>query len=427
MKRMSYGTRARTSIKVKFRFLELSLAIAAAFFLGSGCSRHLILPSGAPLPPEDCAGAADPTDSIFLIGDAGAPKLPILDTDELVDPVLLNLRNDVREQTALLGADRVKVVFLGDNIYWDGLPLEGDIGRRRGERILEAQIAASDPASAIFMLGNHDWHVEGPQGWDRALAQRRFLQEFAPRVEMKPLAGCGGPDHVDIGEHLRIVFMDPIGYEHLRDLPEEHRSACPDRGFYDAYLDLAAEFDHPEGRHVMLAMHHPLITAGPHGGHFTWKQHLFPLTDFWPWAWIPLPVIGSVYPLSRQFGVTGTDATSRAYRRSTARIYRATRPLVPTIFAGGHEHSLQVHRDGLGAYYLVSGAGSKKDRVEPTETAMLAEASRGYMRIDLHGDGALGVTVLALRDGENAEPIFRHCLADQPPGPERVRGQPEWQ
>lgn len=406
---------------MKFRSFELRLLLAAGLALTWACSSPVVTPSGAPLPPTDCAGATATTETVFLIGDAGAPKLPNRDTGELVDPVLLNLRDDVREQTERLGNDRVTVVFLGDNVYWDGLPLEGKKGRRKGERILEAQIAASDPASAIFTLGNHDWHVEGPLGWERALAQRRFLQTFAPRVTMRPLAGCAGPDHVDIGKYLRFVFMDPIGYGHLRDLPEEHRQHCPDRTFYEAYLDLAAEFDHPEGRHVVLALHHPLITAGPHGGHFTWKQHLFPLTDFWSWAWIPLPVIGSAYPLSRQLGVTGTDATSRVYRSSIARIYRATRPLVPTVFVGGHEHSLQVHRDSLGAYYLVSGAGSKTDRVERTETAMLAEATKGYMRIDLHADGALGVTVLALRDGNNAEPIFRHCLAEQPPAPKRVR------
>jgi len=406
---------------MRLRVFERSVLLAAALLLGAGCSSPIVTPSGAPIPPEDCAHALRETDSVFLIGDAGAPRLPVADTGELVDPVLRNLHSDVLEQATLLGADHVIVVFLGDNVYWDGLPLEGKRGRRRGERILEAQIAASDPASAFFMLGNHDWHIEGPEGWERALAQRRFLETFSPRVAMRPLAGCAGPDHLDIGEYLRLVFLDPIGFGHLRDFPEEHQQHCPDRLFEEAYLDLASEFDHPEGRHVVLIMHHPLITAGPHGGHFTWKQHIFPLTDFWPWAWIPLPVIGSIYPLSRQFGVTGTDATSRVYQRSNARIYRATRPQVPLAFVGGHEHSLQVHRDSLGAYYLVSGSGSKRDRVERTETAMLAEATKGYMRLDLHADGALGLTVLALRNGKNAEPIFRHCLAQQPPGPKRGR------
>ena len=406
------------------RSFRRPLSVAGALLAAAmtwGCSSPVVTPAGAPLPPSRCIDTAAKSDAIFLIGDAGAPKLPAEETAELVDPVLRNLHEDVLEQVERLGRERVSVIFLGDNVYWDGLPPEGDKKRRRGERILEAQIAATVPARAIFMLGNHDWHIEGPEGWDRALSQRRFLQKFAPRVTMRPLAGCAGPDHVDIGQHLRFVFIDPIGFGHLIDHPEEHKKHCPDRTVDQAYLDLAAEFDHPEGRHLVLALHHPLITAGPHGGHFTWKQHIFPLTDFWSWAWIPLPVVGSAYPLSRQLGVTGTDATNSVYGRMVTAIYRATRPQVPVVFAAGHEHSLQVHRDIVGAYYLVSGAGSKSDRVEPTETAMLSEASKGYMRIDLHADGVMGVDVLALRDGEHAESIFRHCLTTGPPAARRGR------
>lgn len=123
-------------------------------------------------------------------------------------------------------------------------------------------------------------------------------------------------------------------------------------------------------------MHHPLLTAGPHGGHYTWKQHIFPLTDFWPWAWLPLPVIGSAYPLSRQLGVTGTDVSSERYKRDIRGVYRAATPWAPGVFIAGHEHSLQLHRDYTGAYYIMSGAGSanKVDRVEADEldTVMLA-------------------------------------------------------
>jgi hypothetical protein len=238
---------------------------------------------------------------------------------------------------------------------------------------------------------------------------------------MRPVAGCAGPDHIDIGEYLRFVFIDPIGLSHLHDHPEEHKEQCPDRTINEAVLDLAAEFDHPEGRHVVMALHHPLITSGPHGGHFTWRQHLFPLTDFWPWAWIPLPVIGSIYPVSRQLGITSTDMSDEVYQRIVTTIYRATRPQVPSVFVAGHEHSLQVHRDIVGAYYLVSGSGSETTRVVRAESSMLSEATRGYMRLDLYGDGALGVDVLALRDGKHAEPIFSHCLATGPPLPRRDR------
>ncbi len=398
-------------------------ATLLAVGLSWACSTPVVTPEGAPLSPEACVVDAPQSDAIFLIGDAGAPKLPWGDTAELVDPVLLNLHDDVREYVARLGKERVAVIFLGDNVYWDGIPPEGHNKRRRAERILEAQIAATDPARAVFVLGNHDWHVEGPEGWDRALAQRGFLQKFAPRVMMRPVAGCAGPDHVDIGEYLRFVFLDPIGLGHLYDHPDQHRQHCPDRTVDEVVFDLAAEFDHPEGRNVVLALHHPLITAGPHGGHFTLRQHIFPLTDFWPWAWLPLPVIGSLYPVSRQLGITSTDMSDEVYQRIITTIYRATRPDVPAVFVAGHEHSLQVHRDILGAYYLVSGSGSQATRVVRAETSMFAEATKGYMRLDVYDDGALEIDVLALRDRKHAESVFSHCLATGPPSARRGRRQ----
>jgi hypothetical protein len=360
-------------------------------------------------------------DSVFLIGDAGDPKLPRDGSDALVDPVMLALHRDVGASVAQLGESAVSTIFLGDNVYWDGLPLEGKPDRRVRERKLEAQIAASAPGAAIFVMGNHDWHIEGPEGWDRVIAQRRFLEGLAPRVAMHPPAGCAGPDRLDVGEHLRFVFIDPIGFNHALEHPEEHQAVCSGRDVLEAYHDLSAEFDHPEGRHVGLALHHPLITAGPHGGHYTWKQHLFPLTDFWSWAWFPLPIIGSAYPISRQLGVTGTDVTSDDYSRDIAAIYRATRPRVPAFFVGGHEHSLQVHRDVIGAYYLVSGAGSvsKIDRVEDErlDTVMVAAARPGYMRLDVQADASLELTVTAVDRKGQTETLMRHCLANGPPTP----------
>lgn len=395
-------------------FVALLLAVTVA-----GCASRVLVPRGNPSGARRCGDHGPITHSVFLIGDAGAPALPVGDSAELVDPVLRALRADVHEAVARLGTEHVVTLFLGDNVYRDGLAPEGHADRRHGERVLEAQMAASEPAPAVFLAGNHDWHIQGPEGWTRVLEQRRFLGRFEPRVRMLPPGGCSGPETLDVGPYLRFVLIDPIGFGHLADHHDEHVTMCPQRTLVEAFLDLAAEIDRPEGRHVVLALHHPLITAGPHGGHFGWKQHLFPLTDFWPWAWVPMPVIGSVYPLSRQLGVTGTDATSESYARYIQSIYRASRPLVPLVYVGGHEHSLQVHRDLVGAYYLVSGAGSasKVDRVvNDMTTAMMATARPGYMRIDVDGAGALSLTVFATSGGrERAEIIYTHCLADGAP------------
>ena len=355
---------------------------------------------------------------MFLIGDAGQPVLPALDeatgSDKLIDPVLSKLRDDVENRVGQLGVEGVAVVFLGDNVYPVGLVQRDDPDRQRGERVLRAQIAAVGAARGYFLAGNHDWHREGDRGYEYILEQREFLGQFAPRIRMEPPGGCVGPTTLEIGDHLRLVFFDMIAanyfWEH-RDVPQK---GCPHTNVLGAFYDLEKQFGDHESRHVAFLNHYPIVTAGPHGGHFTWKQHVFPLTDFWPWAWIPLPIIGSAYPLSRQMGVTGTDVSSVQYERFLRAFWRTSDLGSPMLIAGGHEHSLQVHRDITGVYYLVSGAGSayKVDRIEEQETMLMGVAKPGYMRLDAMAGGALELSVIAL---EANEPIYRQCLASGPP------------
>jgi len=391
----------------------------AVLVLAAGCAG----PQARIRAPEfrACRELAPVTESIYLIGDAGDPKLARGDSSQLVDPVLLALRGEIEKSVSSLGPGHVRTIFLGDNVYWDGLPATLDHpDRRHGERVLEAQAAASAPGEAVFVLGNHDWNIQGSKGWRRALAQREFLSQFAPRVRMLPEGGCTGPERLDIGDWLRIVFIDPIAFDHLGAHPQEHKWACSGRDVLSAYRELGWELRQRDGRHTALALHHPLITSGPHGGFFTWKQHIFPLTDFWRWAWIPLPGIGSIYPIARQLGVTGTDTTSRAYEAHIRGIYRAASPESPDFFMAGHEHSLQVHRDAVGAHYLVSGAGSsrKVDRVEESPTLLLGVAQPGFMRLDVRENGALDLIVLGAEQS-TARPLFEHCLAEGPPSPSK--------
>ena len=96
-------------------------------------------------PPYVCRTVTKPTESLFLIGDAGEPSLPdaaSVEPDALVDPVLVALAAAVERSAAAIGADRTAVAILGDNIYPAGLPLEGEAGREHALRLLAAQITA---------------------------------------------------------------------------------------------------------------------------------------------------------------------------------------------------------------------------------------------------------------------------------------------
>ena len=105
----------------------------------TGCSTRPqpISPAGRPAPV-----AIETT--LLLIGDAGAP------TDR--DPVLAALEREIAK-----GAASTTVVFLGDNIYPDGMPDSAAPSRKDMERRLDQQVRATDEASRVYFVpGNHD-------------------------------------------------------------------------------------------------------------------------------------------------------------------------------------------------------------------------------------------------------------------------------
>src|SRR5690606_13344473 len=104
------------------------------------------------------------------------------------------------------------VVFLGDNVYPDGLPPEGAEGRAAAERVLRTHLAALQRSRArgYFLLGNHDWrpHEGDPDGRAAARRQADWVASHAEGLaRVVPAAACPGPEVEDHGG-LRLVFLD---------------------------------------------------------------------------------------------------------------------------------------------------------------------------------------------------------------------------
>ncbi len=403
----------------EIRSLCLGVLAASMAWPLAGCSTR---PLPRAVAPMYCSQFARQTASVLLVGDAGAATLGGADTTlggadttdgAFADPVLRAVRADVDEQIARVGRDRTAVVYLGDNVYPAGLVPEGHRDRAHGEAVLNEQIRASGDAVLFFTLGNHDWNESdpvGPRGRDRALLEGHYLQGHAVGARLLPPAGCAGPRVVEFGQNLRFVFIDLMGWLLAIGHPDQVPASCRHRESERIEAALR-EVYRADGRTEILLMHHPLVTAGPHGGNFTWKQHVFPLTDFWPHAWIPLPGVGSLYPLSRQWGVTNTDLSNKDYQRLVEKLIAAQTFHSPAILAAGHEHSLQIHRNQQDRIQVVSGAGSvsKVDRVEAMDSLLMAIAAPGYVRLDEYDDRSLRLTMVALQDDDRPREIFQTC------------------
>jgi hypothetical protein len=371
-----------------------SQAWRASVLLGVLACAGTPAPTPAPVPvlPPDEVEA-----SLYLIGDAGDP-------DPHGEPVLEALRRDLASSRA----ERV-VVFLGDNVYPRGLPAPGDRDRAEAERRLAAQVETVREAGAtgFFVPGNHDWY--GKDGWESIRRQEAFIDSAGTgALRLRPSGGCPGPSVVDLGRRIRLVLLDTQWWLRGGPKPTDPSSDCPEDAESEVVDSLHAAVTGAEGRLVVVAAHHPLASGGVHGGHFGWKDHLFPLRNVARWLWLPLPLVGSLYPVIRSRGISSQDMSSRAYRRLIRAFRRAFAEAPPDLYAAGHEHNLEVIARAGVPLELVSGGGiyGHSGRAVRIPGSLFARKASGFARLDVPHTGPARLAVVGVDRAGHSREIF---------------------
>jgi hypothetical protein len=311
---------------------------------------------------------------VILVGDAGS----------LVKgraSVLQTIRKNVK-----LDKNTV-VVFLGDNLYDAGLPHETYNRYSEIKAALDSQInlVKGTPAKAYMIPGNHDWKNGGVDGYETVVRQQAYVDQFGEgKIEFFPKGGCPGPVEVPIGDDVVLVMMDSQWWIHPNDKPGIE-SDCDYKTEDEVISELEDILNRNYKKLVLLATHHPFKSNGPHGGYFTWKQHIFPFTDMRANLYIPLPVLGSAYPIARSVFGTPQDIKHPAYTNMINRIMTAVKTHPHVIMVAGHEHALQYLKDS--SYnYIISGSGCKTTRVSPGRKAEFAARSLGFAELDILKD-----------------------------------------
>jgi len=354
------------------------------------------------LPPVAEAAAEDITWTLFLIGDAGE-ALPD-------DPVLSALT-----KLAAVAPDRSTIVFLGDNIYPAGMPDSSDATRARAEFRMGEQLEVFRRSNArgFFIPGNHDWSFHEREGFIAILRQAEFISANSNGLaELLPTDGCPGPAVRDVGDKFRLVFLDTQWFLHEHVKPDHPTSGCPADTDAEVTAALTSEIAGGNGREVLVFGHHPLASGGVHGGRSSLSDHLFPLRLARPWLWVPLPLVGSIYPIVRSSGVSRQDIANPRNREMRAALEAGMAAARPLAYVAGHEHNLQVVQWETARWLLVSGSGYF-DHAGPTawlETTRFAAAASGFMRIDALRSGQIRLAVIGLDRSRVAKEIFSMYL-----------------
>lgn len=335
-----------------------------------------------------------PAYSVFLMGDGGEP------IHGGKDPVLRSLQTQLQKS-----GKNGTLVLLGDNIYPKGLVEEGNHQRAEAELRLSEQLKIiRDFAGKSFIVpGNHDWQQGGRNGWEYVKNQEKFVEEFLQDDKVFfPKGGCPTPQEISVNSQLSLILLDTQWPLHQWDKPGPE-SDCEVKSLDGLFSAVSDILERNRDKRVLVMGHHPMYSHGSHGGYFTLKDHLLPLHALG--LNIPLPLIGSVYPLYRKFIGNIQDIRHPKYQEMRNGLVNILKNHKNVIYANGHDHNLQlIVRDSIN--YITSGAASESSAAGEGKDTKFVASVKGFARLDFYENGKI-MLLFYEGDGQEGKELFR--------------------
>lgn len=288
-------------------------------------------------------------------------------------------------------------IFLGDNIYPDGMPPKNAKDREAAEYRLDAQLDAVEnyDGHVVFIPGNHGWYNEKIAGLRR---QKDYLKEtYGDSLIWTPDIACGF-ESIEISDNIQLLVIDSQWYLEDWDRNPTINDGCDQIKTREAMLlELESEIKKNQNKTIVVAMHHPIFTNGIHGGQYNFDRHLYPSQKK-----IPVPVLGSLATLIRTTGgVSIQDAQNNRYKSLANRVeaIASSGEKERIIFVSGHEHALQyIEHDSI--HQVVSGSGSKATYVTLSNDGLFAYNGQGFAVLDVFKDGSSWISYYGNEDNK---------------------------
>lgn len=333
------------------------------------------------------------TDSInaehtfYLIGDAGNAG------DSITSETLLHLEKRLKKAEA-----NTTLLFLGDNIYPVGMPANKDnaeypsaVNKIR----TQLQITKNFKGKTIFIPGNHDWY-SGIEGLE---AEASWVKEYLnDKNAFQPKNHCAVED-IKINKNTVLITVDSQWFmEDWEKHPElnDNCSIKTREAFFEELEDL---LNKNQDKIKIIALHHPLISNGTHGGQFSWEKQIFPFESNFP-----LPIAGSLLNLIRKTsGVSPQDLQNKVYQTYTKRLTALLQGQDNVVIVSGHDHNLQyVEKNNI--IQIISGAGSKSEAARALGKNDFSYGGNGYAKISIDKNSEMTISYFGIE--KNTEKLL---------------------
>ena len=225
-----------------------------------------------------------------------------------------------------------------------------------------------------------------------------------------PDDGCPGPEVVEINDDLVVIVFDSQWW--LLDWEEEPsvNVGCDVKSREEFALLVESTIKDHKNKNIVFASHHSFNSVGQHGGRFSLGNHLFPFTTVKKNAYVPLPVVGSMYLFLRGAGIFPQDQANLHYKKLRETFVEPAKDNGEYIFVSGHDRSLQYLKD-KNQHFIVSGSGAKKTATGKSGKTMFSYGETGFSKIDFYEDGSAWVSFYTPNeDGSDGSEVFRYKM-----------------
>lgn len=334
------------------------------------------------------------THTLYLIGDVGnANEAKALQTLDL-------LENKIKKSDK-----NSTILFLGDNLYPQGLTNKNDQEAYALAEIKlnnQLSITKNFKGKTIFIAGNHDWD-NGIEGLER---QSKYITEyFKNNKSFLPQNSCA-IEELQINKSITLIVIDSQWFLQDWDKVPTINNNCIIKTRLDFFTELESLLTLNKEKTVILAMHHPLMSNGIHGGQFSVEKQLFPFEKK-----IPLPVIGSLINFGRKTtGVNPQDLQNKNYNYFVKRIKTLLQVQDNVIVVSAHDHSLQ-YIENENIIQIISGSGSKTEGAKAIFPNDFSYGGNGYVVLKIYKNGATKVAYYSTKNNAD-ELLFEHTIFD---------------
>ena len=336
--------------------------------------------------------------STFMVGDLGYDYGRGLTT---LDAMVRAMPKDKKASSLLL---------LGDIVGPRGLRKKGDAEEAHLDAI--GQRLNKVPGKVYVTPGENELGRDGKFG--RLERLEDYVDDnFKKKVRFMPNNGCSGPDDKELHERVGLIGINTAWFMADWTNDDEVSEGCDFRNRDEMLFALTDEIKGYRDQVKIVMMHHPLQANGNRGGAYSLKQHLFPLTDLAPWAYVPLPVVGTVVRAVQGVGGGPGDVNNLNYQKFVRKVKTGIDDEVNVIFVSAHEHNMMlVHEKEY--MQVVAGTGSVAGPGKKGNDANFLSGTVGYSRLDFYDSGEVFVGFYAVdEDGREERLYYRRIIEDR--------------